>query len=96
MRKLFVTGLLGIALGLNALAAEVIIAVGPPAPIVERRLVAPGPRYIWIAGYHRWDGRAYLWVPGRWVLPPREHVAWVAPRYVHRHGGYVFYEGYWK
>lgn len=50
--------------------AQVVVRVGPPAPIVETRPVAPGPGFVWIAGYHRWDGGRYVWVPGRWDRPP--------------------------
>ena len=39
--------------------SRVYVRVGPPAPIVETRVVAPGPGYVWIPGYHAWDGRAY-------------------------------------
>jgi hypothetical protein len=51
--------------------ARVYVKIGPPAPIVETRVVAPGPHHVWIAGYRRSDGRAYVWVPGEWVVPPR-------------------------
>ena len=53
------------------------VRVGPPAPIVETRVVAPGPGYVWIPGYHRWSGSAYVWVPGRWDRPPRARAVWV-------------------
>ena len=77
-------------------AAEVVIRVAPPRPIVERRVVAPGPGYVWIGGYHRWEGNSYVWVPGRWERPPRAHAHWVAHRYVRRNGGWVFQEGHWR
>lgn len=32
------------------------VRVGPPAPIIETRLVSPGPGHIWIAGFQRWNG----------------------------------------
>jgi hypothetical protein len=63
---------------------------------VETRPARPSPAHVWIAGYHRWDGNAYAWTPGRWEAPPRPHAVWVAPRYVHKNGGYVFVEGRWK
>ena len=50
-------------------AAEVFVRVAPPRPLVERVVPAPSPRHVWVAGYYRWNGRAYLWVPGRWVVP---------------------------
>ena len=97
MNKLLLMSVLGVGLGLGSMqAAEVVVRVGPPRAIVERRPVRPGPRYVWIAGFHRWDGRAYVWEPGRWELPPRERAVWVAPRWEHRHEGYAFREGHWR
>jgi hypothetical protein len=80
----------------SAFGQEVVVKVAPPRAIVETRGVAPGKEYIWVAGYHRWDGRAYVWVPGRWDRPPHPHAHWVAHRWVKRHGGYVLVEGHWK
>jgi hypothetical protein len=79
-----------------ATAGEVVVTVKPPRLVVEHRPARPSPRHVWIGGYHRWDGNAYAWEPGRWEVPPREHAVWVAPRWEHRHGGYVFIEGRWK
>src|SRR5215510_11926607 len=62
---------------------RVYVRVGPPAAVVGTRVVAPGPRHVWIAGYHRWDGAAYVWVPGRWELPPAHRHAWVPGHWVH-------------
>jgi hypothetical protein len=93
-------GLMGLvfasALVFNAGAAEVVVRVAPPVAIVETRGSAPGPGYVWIGGYHRWDGAAYAWAPGRWDAPPRPGARWVAHRWVRRHGGYVFVEGRWR
>jgi len=96
MRRTLLTLAFGAALALGASAADVVVRVAPPAAVVETRPVAPGPGYVWIGGYHRWDGAAYAWVPGRWENPPRPRARWVAPRWVHRNGGYVFVEGRWR
>lgn len=80
----------------GAMAADVVIRIAPPRPIVERRVPAPGPGYVWVNGFHRWDGRAYAWVPGRWEQPPRRHAKWVAHRYVKRGNGWVYQEGHWR
>jgi len=97
MNKLLLISTLGLGLGVGATqAAEVVINVAPPRPLVEHRPARPGPGFMWIAGYHRWDGHGYVWVPGRWDRPPREHAVWVAPRWEHRHGGYVLVEGHWR
>ncbi len=79
-----------------ALAARVYVKVAPPAPITEVRVVAPGPGHIWIPGFHRWDGRAYIWTPGRWDLPPRPGVAWVAGHWRHARHGWYWVEGHWR
>jgi hypothetical protein len=78
-------------------ATRVYVRVGPPRPVAEVRVVSPGPRYVWVGGYHRWDGRGYVWVPGGWVVPPRPRAVWVAPHWVHdgRHGWY-FVAGRWR
>ena len=73
------------------------VRVGPPAPIVETRIVAPAPGYVWIPGYHNWSGSAYVWVPGRWDRPPRARARWVPGRWVHEgRRGWYFVEGHWR
>jgi hypothetical protein len=92
---------LGIALTLSVpreARAEVFVRIGPPRPVVERVVPAPGPRFVWVGGYYRWSGRAYVWVPGRWVVPPHARAVWVAPAwaFVPARGGYVFIAGHWR
>jgi len=84
----------GLACQVNA--QEVVVKIAPPHALVEKRPVAPGPEFVWITGYHRWDGNAYVWVPGRWEKPPHEHARWVAHQWVKRNGGYVLVEGHWR
>jgi hypothetical protein len=72
------------------------VRVGPPAPIVEARVVAPGPGYVWVQGYHRWDGGRYVWVPGRWELPPRARAVWVPAHWQRDRRGWYFVEGHWR
>ena len=96
MKKTFLTALFGVALGLIPAHAEIVVKLRPPVSIHERREVRPSPRHVWVSGYHRWDGNAYVWERGRWEVPPREHAVWVAPRWQRRHDGYVFIEGRWR
>jgi hypothetical protein len=84
------------ALTLGTSFAEVVVKVAPPAAVVETRPAAPGPNYVWINGYQSWNGSAYVWVPGRWDVPPRAHARWVAHRWVKRGGGWVMVEGHWR
>ena len=77
-------------------AAQVVVRVAPPRAIVETRGPAPSRDHVWVSGYHRWDGHAYGWTPGRWEMPPRPHARWVGHHYVRRNGGYVLVEGRWR
>jgi hypothetical protein len=78
--------------------AQVHITIGPPRRPVER--VPPPPPehrdWAWHAGYHRWDGRAYVWVPGEYVAPPHPRARWVSGHWDRRHGEYVWVEGHWR
>jgi WXXGXW repeat (2 copies) len=95
-RKSILSAVFGAFLAVGAANAEVVVQVGPPRPLVERRVPAPGPGYVWTPGYHRWDGHAYAWTAGTWVQPPHPHAHWVAHRWVHRNGGWVMVEGHWR
>jgi WXXGXW repeat (2 copies) len=97
MKQFILSGLLGAALFIGAAnAADVVVHVRPPAVRVEHRPARPSRTHVWVGGYHRWDGNAYVWESGRWEAPPRERAVWVAPRWEHRNGGYVFVEGRWR
>lgn len=97
VRKLLLGSACGVLLGLGSIcSAEVIVRVRPPAAIVERRVVAPGRGFVWVPGYHAWNGTAYVWTPGSWVRPPRPGARWVPHRWVHRRGGWVLVEGRWR
>ncbi|SRR5260221_8747808 len=76
--------------------ARVYVRIGPPRAVVETRIVAPSPRHVWIAGYHRWDGAAYLWVPGRWELPTGRYHRWSAGHWSHHRNGWYWVAGHWK
>jgi hypothetical protein len=84
------------ALAFSAVAADIVVRIAPPRMLVERRGPPPSPNHVWISGYHNWDGQKYVWVQGRWELPPRAHAKWVAHHWVHRNGGYVLVEGHWN
>ncbi len=96
MKQKLLLAFASVALVVGSANAQVVVRVGPPRPIVEERVVAPGPGYIWQPGYHRWDGNRYAWTAGTWVLPPRPHAVWVPHRWVRRGGGWVMVEGHWR
>jgi WXXGXW repeat (2 copies) len=95
MKRCFPVIVLIALLSVPALS-QVVIRVGPPAPIVEHPGPPPHPGYVWIPGYHRWDGHRYVWVGGHYAHPPHHGAEWVPDRY-DRHGdGYVYTPGHWR
>jgi hypothetical protein len=98
VRTAILTTLLTVATSCVSAAprGRVYVRVGPPAPIVETRVVAPGPGYVWIPGFHAWDGRAYVWRPGRWERGPRASARWVPARWVRDRRGWYLVEGHWR
>jgi hypothetical protein len=96
VKKIALAALLAFTLLPAAANAQVYVRVGPPAPIVERRMAPPERGYVWVNGYHRWDGERYVWVPGHWDRPPHRHARWVRHHWVHRRGGWVLVDGHWR
>lgn len=92
------TGSLLLAASLSY-AADVHIVFAPSAPPHHAReviAVRPGPNYVWVPGYHRWDGSSYAWVAGSWQEPPRAHARWVAGRWRHERRGWYWTDGRWR
>jgi hypothetical protein len=89
--------------------ALVLAACGPPPPpgvvYVERRPpperaevipIRPGPGFVWIRGFWRWDRGDYFWVPGHWTAVQRGHHHWVPGHWRHSRRGWFYVEGYWR
>jgi hypothetical protein len=97
MKKKLIAVFFGVLLAAATASAQIVVRIGPPpAPRHEVVPAAPGPGYEWIAGYHRYDGHGYVWVPGHYEHAPRPHAHWVAGHWAHRNGGYVWIEGHWR
>ena len=97
LKKILIGSAFGLLLSAGTVCAgEVIVRVRPPVDVVETRPVAPGPNHVWIAGYQRWDGHAYIWVPGRWDRPPHAGWIWEPHRWQERDGRWVFVKGRWR
>lgn len=85
-----------VGLGLIPAAhAQVIVREGPPRPRIER---IPPPRagYVWDQGHYAWSPRirAYVWVPGTWIVARpgwRRHPG----EWERRRDGWVYREGRW-
>jgi len=84
-----------IAIG-TSYAADIVVKERPPKVIVESRGRAPGKGYVWVPGYHRWDGGRYVWVPGAYAAPPRPHARWVPGHWARRPSGWYSIDGHWR
>ena len=94
---LAVVGGLALAASMSMIAgAQVVIRVGPPAPVHEEMGRPPHEGWVWQPGYHRWDGEHYVWVGGTWAEPPHHGARWVPGHWAHRGGEYVWVEGHWR
>jgi len=96
LKKLAIVALFASLLSVTSSEAQVTVRIGPPPPIVEHYGPPPRPGYVWLGGYHRWDGRRYVWTPGYYALPPRPHAVWVPGGYYRRGHGWYFRRGYWR
>jgi hypothetical protein len=74
----------------------VYVPAGPPAEVVETQTPAPGPNYVWIAGYHTWNGTAYVWTPGHWERSPAPGEVWVPGHWRHNYNGWYWVPGHWR
>ena len=99
MRSLSAALILASALTAGACAGasgRVYVRSGPPPIRAEVVGVAPGAGYVWVPGYYRHDGRAYVWVAGRWDRPPRVRARWVPAHWERDRRDYYFVEGHWR
>ncbi|HEY8258640.1 MAG TPA: hypothetical protein VIG08_13370 [Gemmatimonadales bacterium] len=75
---------------------RVYVVEGPP-PVREEVIPGePGPTYIWVPGYWSRAPRGYVWVAGRYEVPPRARRAYVPGQRRHARGGWYFVEGHWR
>jgi hypothetical protein len=100
MRKQLLTAAFATVLGIaTAAGAQVYVRIGPPPPHPREVVPPPPPEHpdwVWHEGYHRWDGRSYVWVPGTYVVPPYRHARWVPGHWRATPRGYVWIEGHWR
>jgi hypothetical protein len=85
-----------LTIGVTSAKTRVFVRVAPPATVIETPGSPPMAGYVWTPGYYRWDGNAYNWTAGQWVMPPHHHAHYVAGRWRHHHGQYYFEEGHWR
>ncbi len=78
-----------------ASSSQTIVTQAPPPPQVETVVVSPGPDYYWCSGEWRWNGVAWVWFPGRYVIRPHPGAVWIEARWVHGPRGWYRVSGRW-
>ena len=96
MKKIALALLFALTLCPVASMAQVVIRIGPPAPIHENPGPPPQPGYVWVSGYHQYQGDHYVWVGGHYDRPPHPGAHWVAHRWVRVHDHWELREGHWR
>jgi WXXGXW repeat (2 copies) len=95
MKKQLLSTACALFLTVGAANAQVVIRIGPPPPRPVEVVPAPRSGYVWVPGYHRYDGHKYVWVNGEYRHPPHAHAVWVPGEWHGERGGYVWHEGHW-
>ncbi len=96
VKKIALAVLFGLTFCPVASFAQFVIRVGPPAPIYENPGPPPERGFVWVSGYHQYQGDHYVWVPGHYDRPPHHGARWAPHHWVHRHGQWVLVEGHWR
>ena len=96
MKKQILTAVCGLVLTVGAANAQIVVRIGPPPPRPVEVVPAPRPGWVWVPGFHRWNGRRYVWVRGHYAHAPREGAVWVPGEWREERGGHVWHEGYWR
>ena len=70
----------------------------PPPVQAEVVVVRPSLAHVWVGGHSAWRAprRAYVWLPGRWVVPASPRLVWVPGRWERHPRGHVWVEGHWR
>jgi hypothetical protein len=87
--SLFMTGV-----AVAAVAHAVSVSTPPPATVEVGYYGYHRPGFVWVNGYHRWSGSAWVWTPG-YYQAERAGYYWVQPAWELRGNQYVWVEGHW-
>jgi hypothetical protein len=98
MRFPFRPGLFALALTAGLAGAATAQPPYPPVPEprIEQVPPPPGERFVWEPGHWHWDGAAYVWIGGHYVLRHRHWGAYEPGRWVLRDGDWVWVPAHWR
>jgi hypothetical protein len=83
--------------GMLSILAGCAVTVGTPPPpaLVEVQPIVPFYGAVWIDGHYSHEHGRYIWMPGRYVKPPRHGSRWIPGYWEKHHRGWKWHPGYW-
>jgi hypothetical protein len=84
------------SLGAQNFRGRAYVTIQPPPERVEVFGRPPGPRYIWSKGYYVQQRGRWVWLPGRWIMPPPGRRVWVPGYWARDRSGWYWREGFWR
>ena len=73
----------------------VVYQAPPAAPKQDVIPAQPSPQHVWQPGYRTWkEGNSWVWVPGRWAVPPYPYGTWIPNYWSYRYGYYHWAPGH--
>lgn len=76
-------------------APGMLVPQPPPPPRAEVQVPPPTSTYVWAPGYWTWNN-GWVWIPGRWELPPERMVTWVPGQWAQLGHTWVWRPGHWE
>jgi len=99
MRRLVAVLVIGASLAGTANAQPPPPLPYPAVPVPRAEVVPPPPRggYVWEPGHWHWNGRAYAWVGGHYVVRQARYGRYEPGhwRWAPRRGGWVWAPAHW-
>lgn len=69
----------------------------PPQPPLEQKYPPEEPmKEVWRAGFWKYDGMQFEWVPGHYMMRPDPTASWTSDRWEQRTFGWAFVPGFWQ
>ncbi len=90
-----ILSLLVMAFSFSASAQSIYVKVRPAVPVVVRP-VAPSPRHVWITEEWEPRGGSYVFVGGRWAVPPHPGWVWIPGHWRRTRHGDIWIRGHWR
>lgn len=74
----------------------IVVREDPPPLRVERMPPPPSREHVWIGGYYTYSDHRYVWVAGRYAVPPRAGAHWEPDRWERGDDGHHYVPGRWR